>query len=247
MEESRGKIDSIKDRYRELLSNLTGVFASNVDIAEDGSIREIHILGSQSRNPKQIARDVQSALASAFDIRIDHRIISIAQIPSDPIFKQEQDEYNAAGPKTRGCVFWSTASGKACRTASIPSRSPFASAIRSTRVRRPAAIPSRSGCARRPSPRWKPCTATSAPTMCSFCSPWSEMQIAGTRVALTAIECSGPDTSSMLVGSAVYNSRRNAHRHPRDPVRHKQEVDLYGTRNELKTGLYVPDSIAKRK
>ncbi len=99
MEESRGKIDSIKDRYRELLSNLTGVFASNVDIAEDGSIREIHILGSQSRNPKQIARDVQSALASAFDIRIDHRIISIAQIPSDPIFKQEQDDYSSGGAK----------------------------------------------------------------------------------------------------------------------------------------------------
>ena len=60
MEESHEKIDNIKDRYRELLSNLTGVFAANVDIAEDGSIREIHILGSQNRNPKQIARDVQS-------------------------------------------------------------------------------------------------------------------------------------------------------------------------------------------
>ena len=157
---SCGKIDSIKDRYRELLSNLTGVFASNVDIAEDGSIREIHILGSQNRNPKQIARDVQSALASAFDIRVDHRIISIAQIPSDPIFQAGAGRLVRAPPKTRRCGFtgqcgvWQSCAEQAVYHQSLL----FASVIRIMRAPRPAAIPSHSGCARHPWPHWKLCT-----------------------------------------------------------------------------------------
>jgi hypothetical protein len=206
MEESRGKIDSIKDRYRELLSNLTGVFASNVDIAEDGSIREIHILGSQSRNPKQIARDVQSALASAFDIRIDHRIISIAQIPSDPIFKQEQDEYNAAGPKDQGMRFlvngvWQSVQN---RQYTIKVSLRFGD----------QEYEGSSSCGNTFAQRMRAASIATLEAVHSYFGTHNvfillsveQMQIAGTRVALTAIECSGPDSSSMLVGSAVYNS-----------------------------------------
>jgi hypothetical protein len=203
MEESRGKIDSIKDRYRELLSNLTGVFASNVDIAEDGSIREIHILGSQSRNPKQIARDVQSALASAFDVRVDHRIISIAQIPSDPIFKHEQDEFeNTKETSTRFFVsgVWQTVQnrqytvkvalgfGDQVYEGTSVGGNTFAQRMRAAAIATLEAVHTFFG-------------TKNVFILLSV----EQMQIAGTRVALTAIECSGPDTSSMLVGSAVYN------------------------------------------
>jgi len=203
MEESRGKIDSVKDRYRELLSNLTGVFASNVDIAEDGSIREIHILGSQSRNPKQIARDVQSALASAFDIRIDHRIISIAQIPSDPIFRQEQDEYGGSkDPLMRFLVngVWQSVQNRQY-TIKVSLRfgdqeyegtstaaNTFAQRMRAASMATLEAVHSFFG-------------TRNIFILLSV----EQMQIAGTRVALTAIECTGPDSSTMLVGSALYN------------------------------------------
>lgn len=203
MEESRGKIDSIKDRYRELLSNLTGVFASNVDIAEDGSIREIHILGSQSRNPKQIARDVQSALASAFDIRIDHRIISIAQIPSDPIFKQEQDDCSGSkDPAMRFLVngVWQSVQN---RQYTIKVSLRFGD----------QEYEGTSSCGNTFAQRMRAASIATLEAVHSYFDTHNvfillsveQMQIAGTRVALTAIECSGPDSSSMLVGSAVYN------------------------------------------
>jgi hypothetical protein len=203
MEESHAKIDNIKDRYRELLSNLTGVFAANVDIAEDGSIREIHILGSQSRNPKQIARDVQSALASAFDIRVDHRIISIAQIPSDPIFKQEHEELPPAkdsSPRFFVSGVWQSVQNRQY-TVKVALRfgdqeyegtsscgNTFAQRMRAASIATLEAIHSYFG-------------MHNVFILLSV----EDMQIAGTRIALTAIECSGPDTSSMLVGSAVYN------------------------------------------
>ena len=203
MEESRGKIDSIKDRYRELLSNLTGVFASNVDIAEDGSIREIHILGSQSRNPKQIARDVQSALASAFDVRIDHRIISIAQIPSDPIFKQEQEEFSGTkDPAMRFLVsgVWQSVQN---RQYTIKVSLRFGD----------QEYEGTSSCGNTFAQRMRAASIATLEAVHSFFDAHNifillsveQMQIAGTRVALTAIECSGPDSSSMLVGSALYN------------------------------------------
>ena len=203
MEESHEKIDNIKDRYRELLSNLTGVFAANVDIAEDGSIREIHILGSQNRNPKQIARDVQSALASAFDIRIDHRIISIAQIPSDPIFRQEQEEYGAGKDTLSRFLVngvWQSVQNRQYTIkvslrfddheyeGSYSCGNTFAQRMRAASMATLEAVHSYFG-------------TRNVFILLSV----EQMQIAGTRVALTAIECSGPDTSSMLVGSAVYN------------------------------------------
>lgn len=48
---------------------------------ENGQPREIHILADDARSPKQIARDVQSALMAQFGLYVDHRLISIAQIP----------------------------------------------------------------------------------------------------------------------------------------------------------------------
>ena len=203
MEESRAKIDSIKDRYRELLSNLTGVFASNVDIAEDGSIREIHILGSQSRNPKQIARDVQSALASAFDVRIDHRIISIAQIPSDPIFKQEQEE--AGGSKDLTTRFLVSGVWQSVQNRQYT--------IKVSLRFNEKEYEGTSSCGNTFAQRMRAASMATLQAVHNYFGTNNvfillsveQMQIAGTRVALTAIECSGPDSSSMLVGSAVYN------------------------------------------
>lgn len=203
MEESRGKIDSIKDRYRELLSNLTGVFASNVDIAEDGSIREIHILGSQNRNPKQIARDVQSALASAFDVRIDHRIISIAQIPSDPIFKQEQEE--SGGVKDASARFYVSGVLQNVQNRQYTIKVSLRFADKE--------YEGTSTCGNTFAQRMRAASMATLEAVHNYFGTNNvfillsveQMQIAGTRVALTAIECSGPDSSSMLVGSAVYN------------------------------------------
>ena len=69
---------------RALLNRLPGVFAAGIRTNGDGVINEIHVLASSSRNPKQMARDIQSALLAAFDLDVDHRIISIAQLSGNP-------------------------------------------------------------------------------------------------------------------------------------------------------------------
>ncbi|NLV57245.1 MAG: hypothetical protein GXY67_00580 [Clostridiales bacterium] len=71
-------------QYRSLLTKLPGVYAATVLPGEDEAVREIHIVASRARNPKQISRDVQSALLAAFDLQVDHRIISIAQLGENP-------------------------------------------------------------------------------------------------------------------------------------------------------------------
>ena len=73
------------EAYRQLLVKLNGIFAANVRMDERGVIEEIHILGSSLRSPKQIMRDVQSALSSSFGVYVDHRLISVAQLKEDPV------------------------------------------------------------------------------------------------------------------------------------------------------------------
>jgi hypothetical protein len=62
------------------ISRLRGVVSARVVIDERGAITEIHVLSDQSRHPKQLGRDIESALFSELGVRIDHRKISIAQI-----------------------------------------------------------------------------------------------------------------------------------------------------------------------
>ncbi len=64
----------------DLICKIPAVQACQI-IPEEDQFREVHILADDSRAPKQIARDVQSALLAQFGMAIDHRIISIAQIP----------------------------------------------------------------------------------------------------------------------------------------------------------------------
>ena len=77
------------DDIRTLLCQLSGVSAAGVKLADDTpgenveEIEEIHILADTSRNAKQIVRDVQSVLFAALGIRIDHRIVSVAQMALD--------------------------------------------------------------------------------------------------------------------------------------------------------------------
>ncbi|BFJ85612.1 hypothetical protein WMO24_04915 [Ruthenibacterium sp. CLA-JM-H11] len=66
--------------WKALVLRLAGVLGAEFFL-ENGSIREIHVLADETRSPKQIVRDIQSALSAKFGMEIDHRIISVAQIP----------------------------------------------------------------------------------------------------------------------------------------------------------------------
>lgn len=53
-------------------------------LTEHDEIREIHILTSSGRPPKQIVRDVQTAMRTALGVAIDHRVVSVAMTTRDP-------------------------------------------------------------------------------------------------------------------------------------------------------------------
>lgn len=66
--------------WKSLISSLPGVLGVEF-VLQDAAVREVHILADQSRGAKQIVRDVQSAMLARFQVELDHRIISVAQIP----------------------------------------------------------------------------------------------------------------------------------------------------------------------
>ena len=72
--------DSRTLAWKELVTQLPGILGVEFSL-ENGAIREVHILSDQSRNPKQIVRDVQSAMLARFQVELDHRVISVAQVP----------------------------------------------------------------------------------------------------------------------------------------------------------------------
>lgn len=81
-----------------LLSALAGVVSARI-ILEDGRISEIHVLASPSHHPKQIVRNVESALSAGLGIVVDRRLISVAQLRADAI---EIPDSEAAVPSNYG-------------------------------------------------------------------------------------------------------------------------------------------------
>jgi hypothetical protein len=62
-----------------LLETLTGVVRARVRPDDNGhDLREIHVLSDGALAPKQIVRNIETLLKTAFDLTIDHRIVSIA-------------------------------------------------------------------------------------------------------------------------------------------------------------------------
>jgi len=85
-----------KAQAEKLLLSLRDIIGANITLAGDpGEIGEISILAEGHRPPKQIVRDVRSALRAEFQIYVDYRKISVAQ-------KREARESKENGPATPG-------------------------------------------------------------------------------------------------------------------------------------------------
>lgn len=76
--------------------------AARVVVDLEGSIQEIHVLALPSKQPKQLVRDIESALMARFGIPVDHRKISIALLGRDMVDaapKQEQPRETVVRPR----------------------------------------------------------------------------------------------------------------------------------------------------
>lgn len=67
-------------RIEKLLVELEGVGSLKIVPDGHGGIDEIHVLSSSSLGPKQIVRNIESALLAEFGLQVDHRKISIARV-----------------------------------------------------------------------------------------------------------------------------------------------------------------------
>ncbi len=65
-------------RAEDVIKKLRDVSAVSV-LVDDGRIHEVHITTTSNRTPKQLVRDVESALEAEMGIRVDHRCVSVAQ------------------------------------------------------------------------------------------------------------------------------------------------------------------------
>jgi hypothetical protein len=63
----------------QLLTGLSGVISARVVTNGSGRLDEVHVLASDRLHPKQVVRNVESALSAGFGITVDRRMISVAQ------------------------------------------------------------------------------------------------------------------------------------------------------------------------
>lgn len=66
-------------RAENLISSLQGVLSARVVVSPLGEVTEIHVLAEPGIAPKQVVRNVESALLAELGLRVDHRRISVAQ------------------------------------------------------------------------------------------------------------------------------------------------------------------------
>ncbi len=66
-------------RAEELIASLAGVMSARIVADRSGGIEEVHVLTTPEIQPKQVVRNVESALMAQLGLKVDHRKISVAQ------------------------------------------------------------------------------------------------------------------------------------------------------------------------
>ena len=104
-------------RAEELILTLPGVISARIVAADSGAIDQIHVLTTPELTPKQMVRNIESALIAHLAMRIDHRKISVAttsgeskprlleadvKVPSPPPeSRDEREQSGSGGPAAR--------------------------------------------------------------------------------------------------------------------------------------------------
>jgi hypothetical protein len=85
-----------------LLTALNGVLAARVAVSALGSVEEVHVLSDPSMHPKQMVRNIESALSAGLGIIVDRRAISVAQVRADDAeaYVSEQSDPDDADART---------------------------------------------------------------------------------------------------------------------------------------------------
>ena len=79
------------------LKVLNDILFVKIVLSEDRDIKEVHVITKDSSNPKKIIRDIESFLLAKYNIQVDYRKISIAQVKGEGL-KEEQMKEDADFP-----------------------------------------------------------------------------------------------------------------------------------------------------
>lgn len=85
--ERKADIDDLID-VESVICRLRDVISARIVSGDDGEIEEIHVLTEASRAPKQVVRDIESAVMAKLGVQLDHRKVSVAQLQGNA--KREQ-------------------------------------------------------------------------------------------------------------------------------------------------------------
>lgn len=92
------------EKIENYLLKVQSIIGCKVITGDNDQISEMHIVSDLRRSPKQILRDIEAVMISEFDLPIDYKKVSIAQVRSgsikldqDPRLKLRLIEYNNDG------------------------------------------------------------------------------------------------------------------------------------------------------
>jgi hypothetical protein len=71
-------------RAEELILTLPGIVSAKIIESESGAVEQIHVLTTAELTPKQVVRNIESALMAHLAMRVDHRKISVATTSEQP-------------------------------------------------------------------------------------------------------------------------------------------------------------------
>ena len=92
-------------RVENLITSLTGVLSARVVVTPLGEVSEVHVLTRAGVQPKQVVRNIESALMAQLGFKIDHRKISVAQTADVRPIEALQEEAISERSKHRIVVF----------------------------------------------------------------------------------------------------------------------------------------------
>ncbi len=71
--------DQVINETEAIITQVQGVVSGRI-VSRDNEILEIHVLADGTRSPKQIVRDIESAVLVKVGLELDHKKISVAQL-----------------------------------------------------------------------------------------------------------------------------------------------------------------------
>jgi hypothetical protein len=103
-----GSVLPIK-RAEELILTLPGVVSAKIIESETGAVEQIHVLTTAELTPKQVVRNIESALMAHLAMRVDHRKISVAitsetKIRATPTHPSPARQFTVGGTTPEGGV-----------------------------------------------------------------------------------------------------------------------------------------------